>query len=392
MNTVYELDTRTLLAVFIVIQLLLALVAIRATQDYGKPYTKIIAIGWSMIAIGALLALPASTGIKFTGLILGNYFLVLGSVITAKGFLNIIGKDIKNRYIVILSGLHLALFLYFTYADFDTESRILILASEIILVNSIAIYLNLTAKTDSVEFYIGAISLTHSLAIAVMLIRVINALFYSDINDIAIIDDKTVNVNIIFSIILTIIRAYLMILVTAKESQRELENLCFRDHLTNIYNKRYLMEYLDKELAITRKHDTGLGIVMFDIDNFKLINDAYGHLFGDEILKGVARIVQNNLRGTGIFGRYGGEEFMIIFRNSTNKDIEKVMKSIMKDVRDERWSQDCFAITFSTGILSIVNSDNSFDVRKLIDNVDKVLYSAKGNGKDRIETQDHFIA
>ena len=84
------------------------------------------------------------------------------------------------------------------------------------------------------------------------------------------------------------------------------------DGLTQIHNKRYLFEALEREMIRARRHERDLSVLMFDIDHFKRINDQYGHLAGDYVLRELARIVQERIRRDEVFARYGGEEFAIV--------------------------------------------------------------------------------
>ena len=84
------------------------------------------------------------------------------------------------------------------------------------------------------------------------------------------------------------------------------------DGLTQIHNKRYLFEALEREIIRARRHERDLSLLMFDIDHFKRINDQYGHLAGDYVLRELARIVQERIRRDEVFARYGGEEFAIV--------------------------------------------------------------------------------
>src|SRR5262245_18406451 len=91
------------------------------------------------------------------------------------------------------------------------------------------------------------------------------------------------------------------------------------DGLTQVHNKRFLLESLEKEIARTRRYDRPLAILMFDIDHFKQINDTYGHLAGDQVLHVLAALVTGRIRREEIVGRYGGEEFLIILPETDGK-------------------------------------------------------------------------
>ncbi|ABR31480.1 diguanylate cyclase [Thermosipho melanesiensis] len=150
------------------------------------------------------------------------------------------------------------------------------------------------------------------------------------------------------------------------------------DSLTGLYNKKVLMnkieEYIDKY-----EEDTVLAI--FDIDNFKSINDTYGHVVGDNVLKEIANIIRSITKGNGICARYGGEEFVILFTDSESA-IEIVSK-IYSKIRKNNWPSllnDNRIVTVSCGI---ARYRNGLRITEFINKADELLYKAKKDGKDR---------
>ena len=156
-----------------------------------------------------------------------------------------------------------------------------------------------------------------------------------------------------------------------------------RDSLTGLLNHNNLMDQLDRE--ITRSTRTGgeICFVMLDLDNFKKVNDTYGHLTGDRVLKGLARILQERLRSTDIIGRYGGEEFGIIFPNTSLENGKDLMNELREDFgRTPQYCEDTpFYVTFSCGIAAYPNFEKAVTISEA---ADRALYRAKEEGRNRV--------
>lgn len=156
------------------------------------------------------------------------------------------------------------------------------------------------------------------------------------------------------------------------------------DFLTGILNREGLLEMLNLELSQLKRHNLPLSLLMLDIDNFKLYNDTYGHLAGDKVLKELANLIKENIRKTDIFGRYGGEEFLIILPNTPLPRACLLGKRLINIVYKANIPH-CHGIkgrlTVSIGADKAFPEDNCFT---LIERVDKALYQAKQKGKNLI--------
>jgi diguanylate cyclase (GGDEF)-like protein len=158
------------------------------------------------------------------------------------------------------------------------------------------------------------------------------------------------------------------------------------DSLTQIYNRRKLMEKAEKELLKSKKFGHLISVLMIDIDNFKLVNDRYGHLAGDEVLKALAKSCIDNIRRTDIIGRFGGEEFLIILPQTNEKTAFKVAADIKESTADLEtvYKGEIIKITISIGIETALIAEESLSIDNLINNADIALYKAKNNGKNQI--------
>ncbi|MPM33916.1 hypothetical protein SDC9_80497 [bioreactor metagenome] len=171
-----------------------------------------------------------------------------------------------------------------------------------------------------------------------------------------------------------------------KETQLELEqkNLILaemseRDGLTQIGNHRSLIEHLKAEMVDADRTTAPLSIAIFDIDNFKRVNDAKGHVIGDQVLVSLATILKQAVRGSDYIGRYGGEEFMVIFRDTGLSVAEKVSERIRQAI-DGYGFVEGLKITISGGVSQYCGET----MTELIQSADLKLYSAKKKGKNQI--------
>jgi len=156
------------------------------------------------------------------------------------------------------------------------------------------------------------------------------------------------------------------------------------DELTNIYNRRAFNEYFSKYYEKAIRYGEDLALIMFDIDDFKLVNDKYGHLIGDKVLIEIAKKVSIGLRKSDIFARWGGEEFVILLTNIPKEKVMEFAERIRKKVSKIKIA-DIGVITVSLGICLI---DEKLKKDKMLLNVDKAMYKAKELGKNQIFIQE----
>ncbi|MFZ4665340.1 MAG: diguanylate cyclase [Prochlorotrichaceae cyanobacterium] len=176
---------------------------------------------------------------------------------------------------------------------------------------------------------------------------------------------------------------HLVAAVTSRvQRSRTLRSLMVRDSLTGLLNHTNIKEQLHIEVARSDRHNCPLSFAMLDIDNFKQVNDTYGHLAGDRVIKNLARLLRQRLRQTDILGRYGGEEFAVILTDTDGETAVKVLDAIRLDFGQVRQqlSDTGVSITFSCGIASF---PDYLDATHLNDAADQALYKAKRRGRNR---------
>ncbi|MDL2301510.1 GGDEF domain-containing protein [Lachnospiraceae bacterium OttesenSCG-928-D06] len=163
-------------------------------------------------------------------------------------------------------------------------------------------------------------------------------------------------------------------------TNKQLENLTNRDPLTGVYNRRYIDQYLETEVANCIAHNRELAVLIFDLDFFKNINDTYGHSFGDMVLTRVAKTIANNLRENDVFARFGGEEFIAVLHDDS---LEHAMLAAqrLRTAVSEISLRNNLKLTVSIGMAGLKQGDN---VSSLFDRADKKLYEAKKNGRNQV--------
>lgn len=166
------------------------------------------------------------------------------------------------------------------------------------------------------------------------------------------------------------------------EAKKTFERLSLMDELTNVYNRRYLWNRLQEEFARFLRTKQPLSFLLLDIDHFKLINDQYGHLAGDFVLKELCQFISSVLRKYDIIGRYGGEEFGLILPNTTLDSSVPVAERIRMKVEKYPFTfeQQKLPITVSIGVAGLTQEIEN--IEKLINNADEGLYKAKEKGRN----------
>ncbi len=163
----------------------------------------------------------------------------------------------------------------------------------------------------------------------------------------------------------------------------EIYRLTTMDGLTQIYNRRYFEESLDRELSRSRRYERVLSLVMFDIDHFKAVNDRYGHLAGDYVLKQLASTVRTRIRREDVFARYGGEEFGILLPEVDMGGARQLSEKVRKLVEKQRFVFDkhTIPVTVSLGVATLTPEHR--EPADLLRAADAKLYEAKTHGRNR---------
>lgn len=184
--------------------------------------------------------------------------------------------------------------------------------------------------------------------------------------------------------LLTSMAEHIGLAIANLKLRETLRGLSIRDSLTGLFNRRYLEESLEREQYRSERNKTPLGIIMIDIDHFKRFNDTYGHDAGDAVLHAIGLFLQQNVRGSDIACRYGGEEFVLILTEAsievTRQRAEHLCEAVKK--LQVQYDHQPLAVTFSLGLA--VFPDHGSTVHAVLQAADAALYRAKEEGRDRV--------
>lgn len=203
-----------------------------------------------------------------------------------------------------------------------------------------------------------------------------------------IIKDKQFDTKFLIQIITTLIIIFvILVLILIIRTNRklsalnkELEISSQTDKLTSLFNRAKLDSILDKEIKYKKRYETSLSLVIADIDYFKKINDTYGHVVGDIILKEFADILSKNIREIDFVGRWGGEEFLFIFPQTNDSDAHKITENLRKIIENHNFYKN-IKVTASFGI----NECKDENPTKCISKADKALYEAKNSNRNCVK-------
>jgi diguanylate cyclase (GGDEF)-like protein/PAS domain S-box-containing protein len=170
------------------------------------------------------------------------------------------------------------------------------------------------------------------------------------------------------------------------QAMRKMADMSVRDELTGLYNRRYMNEVLDREYSRAKRYNSDLACLLIDMDFFKQINDSYGHIFGDHVLRSFAGMLRDNVRESDFCFRYGGEEFMVLLPSTdiegANNTAEKLRTMVEAKLFED--GQHSTHLTISVGSVSLKRHAPP-DMRSMLAFADKALYRAKSDGRNRLK-------
>ena len=173
----------------------------------------------------------------------------------------------------------------------------------------------------------------------------------------------------------------------SEDKVRRLTEQSRRDPLTGVYNRLQMEEVLEREFATAVALQQPLSIAFIDLDDFKHINDRYGHLVGDRVLYQFAQNLQRLLRSTDLVARYGGEEFLVVLSHSNEASAARVLRRILEETARVPMAEvdgRPLHVTFSAGLATHGTSRQFADARSLLQAADDALYGAKREGRNRV--------
>ena len=178
----------------------------------------------------------------------------------------------------------------------------------------------------------------------------------------------------------SIVKARVKTHITLKQQHDELIRIAIHDQLTGLYNRHYLAEILSRKVSKSKRHNEALSVIMADIDHFKNVNDTYGHLMGDLILKAVANVIGEGARKEDIAARFGGEEFVLVLDHCTANDALIIAEGLRSKI--EALNTEGIRVTASFGVAQM--DEHAIRYEDVLKNADSALYAAKEEGRNRV--------
>jgi diguanylate cyclase (GGDEF)-like protein len=349
-------------------------------------------IGWwvlgsALSAIGlGLILLQDVVSMEGIAIFCANALLVLGQIFLYTGVMRFLGKK-ENRWIVIaVFAVFLLSFLYYSYVNSDITARTVIVsaaAAAVSLLTADRLFVNKPRTIAASANFTAAVLLAGG---CYFMIRAVLTLISSPVNSFfapALTPTTVLLVSLIEGILLT----FGFIIMINQRLVGRLSQLAVTDELTGIYNRRVFMEMADREMARFLRYRTEFSFIKIDIDRFKLINDSYGRMLGDRVLKELAGTLSMRVRKVDIVGRLGGEKFGVVLPQTGVSGARQAalrFHAALKqmDIRSDSGEQ--VKLKFSMGVSAVTDGDSSLDM--LTARADSALNMAWQHGRDRVET------
>ena len=189
----------------------------------------------------------------------------------------------------------------------------------------------------------------------------------------------SITIFVILSLIFPAIAGFKLI-ENDEKMQEKIKRLSEEDYLTKLYNRRKIHEIIETEIKRSRRYKSAFAVLLLDIDNFKNINDTYGHNTGDKVLVQFSDIIRHTIRESDIASRWGGEEFLVICPETTTEGAMSLAEKIRYNIENGSF-EEAGNVTASVGVAGAQHGDN---VKSLIFRADQALYSSKKAGKNRV--------
>lgn len=175
------------------------------------------------------------------------------------------------------------------------------------------------------------------------------------------------------------------LIYSLRASQEELMHLSSIDYLTKLYNRRYFSQASEYILELSKRNKTDLSVIMLDIDNFKEVNDTYGHKLGDKVLVNLSKLLKEHTRKSDVVCRWGGEEFLILLPETNIEGALSIAQTLRENVEELiLWFENDLLIKFTISLgIATLDTENDATLETCINRADDALYEAKNSGRNR---------
>lgn len=394
-----ELDMTTAVFSYILLSYLCTILLVHTWLRNSKHFvgTGLFATGLALQSFGMTLALFRGSLTPVLTVVLANTIMLSGLVVLLAGLADFIGHRINVKKYIAYVLVFTALYFFYAIITPNIRMRIMLFSLAtipIFLHNCIAIFFSADKNHKQYASQVGVVY------IFLIIISLLRSYYAFDSHEIAkyfgtqITDTLLVIVSMLLTTAITYAFQNMINNKLSHEAEihveehkktlAELDRLATYDSLTNIFNRRKLELTLSQHIAYSKRYNHPVSILLCDIDNFKRINDKYGHYAGDKALVAVIQALTKNMRSVDIIGRWGGEEFLVIAPglafDKAMLAADRLRMEVMSHQRSALWDNETLTISVGVAEYNAIETQENLIIR-----ADKALYRAKELGRNRVE-------
>lgn len=345
-------------------------------------------LGCALIFLAALLNCLRDAVPDFMSIVFGSLAIEAGFALIYVGLRRFNDRNIPVRMLVTVLLLSLLTVAYFTHVEYSFRARVMLVPGVNALFFGMCLMTVLKGRPGhSLRFSDGFIALFFFVEVLISLLRVALAIWLEPSTDAlpSTLIQRIYRADLAGYALGVLLMAVGLILMANDRLKEELQYLAAHDTLTGAFARRAFLDLAEREQARGQRSGQPMALLMLDLDHFKAINDSHGHQAGDRVLHKFAGIAQGCLRRQDIFGRYGGEEFIVLLPDTTRDTAMMVAKRICATVAKTSVlvaGRKPIQVSVSIGVV-VGNDKTSLD--RLIDLADQAMYRAKAAGRNRVE-------
>jgi diguanylate cyclase (GGDEF)-like protein len=376
MQILFQVDVRTL-ALFVAMTFFVQATAIGAQAFLIRELRQYQGVGAALmanlcVAVGLLLRLFIGRLPDFVSTILSSALILTGPGLFYIALGQFTGQTYSKGTVIGVITAVLSLLLYFTYWNNNIEMRMITLSLGAAALILILIYQLLRTRKTSLRFSADLMLISFLIYGIFLILRTILIALYPPQDSFSNTPIQSATYLLLF--VISFFWSTGFIIMVSQRLRNDLMEIATIDVLTRIPNRRATQAFLERELSRTQRNQSEFSILMIDIDNFKQVNDRWGHSVGDYVLTKTASVFQSMIRKQDWVGRWGGEEFLMIMPGRCDTELlaERVRREIART--EYRSGAAAFGITISIGIACAKPAD---EIDQILKNADKALYRAK---------------
>jgi diguanylate cyclase (GGDEF)-like protein len=322
-----------------------------------------------LILLGLRAVLP-----NFIPILVGNGMLIAATVLFFQAF-NIV---LETKYslkpaLLILAIVEIGLF-FFAYILPGYGARVIAVAIGLMAIAIMSFFLIYPLLDTELKMIPRVILILYSMTILMCVDRIAISLFNLD-KDAAFFDQNPhILISTVILSVIVIVLTFAFVLLSNTNNYLKIHKLAYLDELTQTFSRRAILDHGRASINLSNRSQFPFSVLLIDLDNLKQVNDQYGHIIGDQALKTVAQVIRQNLREEDAVGRYGGDEFIVILRDTNVKGAENTTNRLVNEIETASKERN-MPLSVSIGICQYNPGDYSFE--EILHKADQALYAAK---------------